>query len=81
MKRLPDLTQQPIIHVDETPDEDYPLRILRAYKQNCDCKWANTTGKGEVGIANEILRMMNECCDQRVELLDRAIAVLESIKP
>jgi len=35
--KLPELTQQPILHIDGTPDEDYPLRILRAYRRR-DCR-------------------------------------------
>jgi len=38
-KELPDLTQQPVEFVDGTPDREYPLRILRAYRENCNCKW------------------------------------------
>lgn len=29
-------TNEPILHVDMTPDADLPLRVLRAYRKNCD---------------------------------------------
>jgi len=39
MSELPPITQEPIIHVDMTPNNDLPARILRAYLENCNCKW------------------------------------------
>lgn len=68
---LPEVTQQPILHIDATPNEDYVLRILRAYRKNCDCRWASTE-------PNALIDMMNERCDQRAALLDKAIASIES---
>ena len=67
---LPDTTQQPIIHVDATPNEEYPLRILRTYRENCNCKWVADPANGLVDI-------MNADCDKRAVLLDKAIAILE----
>jgi len=72
--KLPELTKQPILEVDGTPNEGYPLRILQAYRQQCDCKWAENAGDDEV--TNPLLIMMNEHCDQRAEILDRAIEKL-----
>lgn len=71
--KLPDLTQQPIKFVDATPDEEYPLRILQAYREDCNCKWSSDT-------ENALIRMMNEMCDKRAEILDRAIEILERNK-
>ena len=72
---LPELTQQPILYIDGTPNADYPIRILRAYRENCNCIWADTTeGKGS---ENPMLKMMNEHNEQRAKLLDKAIALLE----
>ena len=73
--KLPPLTQEPFRYVDATPDAGYPLRILRAYRQNCDCRWADNTAGEEP--TNPLLKMMNEHCQQRAEILDRAIAILE----
>lgn len=71
---LPKLTQQPILHVDGTPNEGYPLRILEAYRQRCDCRWAENAGDDKV--TNPLLIMMNEHCEQRADILDRAIEKL-----
>lgn len=67
---LPEITQQPIIYIDGTPNEDYVLRILRAYRQNCDCRWVSTE-------PNTLIDFMNDCQDKRAALLDEAIKVLQ----
>jgi hypothetical protein len=73
---LPNLSKEPIREVDSTPDEEYPLRILRAHRANCDCKWeahaALTDGE------NDLVALMNEHGDQRAEILDKAITMLEN---
>ena len=71
---LPPLTQQPVQHVDGTPDLSYPVRILRAYRQECDSRW-EVSGLDEA--ATPVYRMMNAHCLQRAIILDRAIAILE----
>jgi len=68
--KLPAVTQDVIFSVDSTPDKEYPLRILRAYRENCNCKWV--TGKSD-----PLLDEMNDDCDKRAEILDDAIRVLE----
>ena len=60
-------------HIDATPDEGYPLRILRAYRADCDARWADTSD-GDVG--NPLTVALNEMQDQRAVVLDRAIAAL-----
>ena len=67
---LPKTTQDPIIHVDATPNDEYPLRILRAYRENCNCKW-------ESHRRVQLTDMMNADCDKRAKVLDRAITCLE----
>ena len=64
-------TQQPIFHIDGTPDNEYVLRILRAYRKNCDCRWSSTK-------PSDFIDIMNSLCEQRATLLDKAIAILES---
>lgn len=71
---LPPVTQQPILHVDMTPDEELPLRILQAYRDNCNTRW-EVHGLDE--DKSRIYDMMNDHCEQRAEILDRAIALLE----
>jgi len=70
--RLPKITQEPIIYVDATPDKDYPLRILRAYRENCNCKWESTEQN-----PHPLLVEMNKANDKRAQLLDNAIKILE----
>ena len=75
---LPPLTQQSILNIDGTPDEGYPLRILKAYRENCDCRWTTGTD-GHCG--DPVLRLMNDDNDRRAVILDRAIAILQGVKP
>lgn len=72
---LPGVTQEPIKFVDMTPDANFPLRILQAYRQNCDCRWVS----GPPG--NLVVDMMNEAAAKRAIILDRAIAKLELETP
>lgn len=73
MSELPPISQQPIVFVDATPDAGYPLRILRAYRQHCECKWIITSPEHD----NPVNHIMNEHNEQRAKILDRAVAVLE----
>ena len=66
---------EPIIHVDATPDEDYPFRILQAYRENCNCRWASST---DGQAMNPLCIKMNDDCEKRAEILDRAIKKLEA---
>lgn len=75
MSEWPELTKQAIENVDGTPDAEYPLRILRAYRQNCDVRWATSTN-GECD--NPLFALMNEHCKQRAKILDNAISILEN---
>lgn len=73
---LPPITQQPIICVDATPDADYVLRILRAYRENCNCR---CEGMGALHTC-ELCEVMNQAQEERARLLDFAIDVLQSAK-
>ena len=74
MTKLPKLTKKPILYVDATPDAGYPLRILRAYRRDCDCMWAGNTGEEET--EHPLLTMMNKDNHKRAEILDKAIRKL-----
>lgn len=74
---LPEITEQSIIIVDATPDEEYPLRILKAYRQNCNAQWGDTTNP-DSPVANPLLKIMNEHNNKRADILDRAIARLRN---
>jgi hypothetical protein len=69
--KLPSLTHQPLEVVDMTPDESLPLRILQAYRTNCDCRW-------EADPPSKLVDLMNEANDKRAEILDKAIERLKS---
>ena len=75
--QFPLITTEPIQHVDATPDADYPLRILRAHRQNCRCKW-QVSGLDE--FQTGIYEAINRAQDERVKILDNAIAILEARK-
>ena len=71
---LPQMNEVPQKHIDATPNDGYPLRIIQAYRQDCDCKWADTTD-GE-DTENPLLRLMNDLNEQRAKILDMAIKKL-----
>jgi len=73
---LPKLTMEPLQVVELTPDEGLPLRILRAYRTNCEVMWSENTDGSE--SLNPVFRLMNEHNRQRAAILDRAIAKLEA---
>jgi len=72
---LPPMTK-PIneVRIDMTPDRNLPLRILWAYRDECDCLWSDNTNGSEP--MNPLLIAMNEDQRQRALILDRAIARL-----
>jgi len=61
-------------HIDATPDESYPLRILRAYRADCDARWEETAAGQRV--TQPLTVALNKMQDQRAVILDRAIAAL-----
>lgn len=67
---LPDINKQSIMHIDATPDKEYVLRILKAYRENCDCKWTSN-------LDNKVIEETNKMQDKRAKLLDQAIEILE----
>jgi len=73
----PELTQQPIQHIDATPDEDYALRILRAYRENCNVMWSVSSDKD---LENPLFEMMNQHNIDRAKILDKAIELLQANK-
>ena len=54
----------------------YTIRILKAYRENCNIKWTDTTDNSEP--INPLLRLMNEHCDQRAKILDDALVLLNT---
>ena len=72
---LPPLTQQPTKFVDMTPDRGLALRILRAYRADCD-SWWEVSGLSE--DQRRVYDLMNEHQRQRAVILDHAIARLSA---
>ena len=75
MSTWPELTQQPVEVIDGTPNDEYPIRILQAYRDNCNCRWSTDT---DGNCDNALFAVMNQHCDERAKILDKAIAVLRS---
>lgn len=75
--KLPKLTEAPVLHVDATPNDDYPLRVLSAYRQHCNCRWAESTDDSKP--QNPLIKIMNEQNSKRAVLLDKAIEKLTRI--
>ena len=74
---FPKVTQEPIIGIDATPNEEYPLRILRTYRENCNCRFSSTSSSGEDEELDPFCKVMNEACEKRARFLDVAIEILE----
>lgn len=60
-------------HIDGTPDGNYALRILKAYRSGCNEKWIV---EGDIE-AKALYDAMNEHQDLRAKELDEAISVLQ----
>ena len=75
ISKNPPVTQEPILHVDCTPDSEYPLRILRAYLENTNVRW-DLSGEFSKEV-RVIYEGMNEASAKRARILDRAIRILE----
>ena len=74
MDKLPKLTTEPVLHIDSTPNNGYAIRILKAYRENCNCKWSNNTSTNDSIVFAE----MNRQQDERAKILDYAIKILEN---
>lgn len=70
IRLLPEVSQSAIEMVDATPDEEYPLRILRAYRENANVLWKREP-------PDVVFEMMNEDQRKRAAIRDRAITKLE----
>ena len=60
-------------HIDGTPDGKYAIRILRFYRELCNCKWVVN---GMEDNEKLIYDLMNVHQDQRALELDEAIKIL-----
>jgi len=71
------MEKQEILFIDATPDENYPIRILEAYRERCNYKWSTTSGGVDEG-GNTLMKSMNDAQDKRAEILDKAIVKIRS---
>jgi hypothetical protein len=73
----PGWNQQPVLHIDATPDDGYPLRILEAYRENCNMRWVTgSDGKCE----DPFYELMNQLQEERAKILDSAIEKIKTKK-
>ena len=66
--------KQAIMYIDATPEKNYVLRILMAYRENCNIKWCTGT---DGTCDNPLYQKMNEDQEKRAKLLDEAILKLK----
>lgn len=65
------------LHVNARPDGGYALRILRAYREQCNTRWSSGGNILSVGGEdNPLMRELNRYQDERAIELDAAIAEL-----
>jgi len=66
-----------VMNIDATPNEDYPLRILKTYRDLCDTRCSSITDFfNDMKEDNPIIVMMNKNQEQRAKILDKAINIL-----
>lgn len=74
-KKFLKAAHEPLGLIDATPNEQYPLRILKAYRESCDYRWGDGLDGGD--LATHKLKELNNLCDERAKILDAAIYILE----
>lgn len=70
------IQQYEFLHIDATLTPDYPLRILRAYREHCNSRWSSSGCGGETD--SPLIQKLNELQEQQAELLDKTLAILEA---
>lgn len=61
-------------YIDATPDGGYALRILQAYRQDCDTQWSDNTAG--LKISNPFLVELNKLQEERAKEISQAITRL-----
>lgn len=69
------MTEPIILLVDATPDDDYPIRILRAHLESEEGSEFTDNLEG-LPPSNPMLVVLNDASIERAAILRRAIAVL-----
>jgi hypothetical protein len=73
------MNEEEILFVDATSDDNYPIRILEAYRERCNYKWSVTSDNVDEGT-NVLMKSMNDTQDKRAEILDKAIKRLKEMQ-
>lgn len=60
--------------VNATPDDEYPIRILQAHRDDCDLEYVTDGSK----TSDTIAKIMNENNAKRAVILDKALAKLRA---
>lgn len=68
------IIQKEKLFVDATPDGNYALRTLQAYRLDCNLQWADNTAG--LKLTNPVLLMLNGLQEKRAKELDIAIKKL-----
>ncbi len=71
-----DMSIQERKHIDATPNDDYPIRILEAYRRDCDFWYSSSANLAETET-NQLCIAMNEMQKKRAAILDKAIKKLK----
>lgn len=64
-----ELSQEPLLWIDSTPDPQYPIRILEAHLMNC-------RGKLFADPPSQLVDMMNRLQEERAVILEGALDTL-----
>ena len=76
--KMKDRNRKEYKFVDATPDGNYALRILQAYRGDCNTEWSDNTAG--LNISNPMIVELNKLQRERAKELDIAIKLLSSIK-
>lgn len=69
------LKSEPMMGVNATPDAEYPIRLLRAYRDNNLVCW-KVDGLSE--DVTTVYDAMNAAAEDRVRILEAALAILRT---
>jgi hypothetical protein len=71
---MPPLIGNAVGSFDGSPDNRYVFRVLAAYRANGLCRW-------QVKAPDALLEALNRTSELRVEVIDRAVGLLEAALP
>ena len=76
---MPIMDYKANFHFDITPNTEYPIRLLKAYGENCNVKFANEidTNGNPILVDQPLFLMMNELQKKRCDLINQAVNILQ----